>query len=84
MFMHRYDEGTCLFFISINRKFIGFFVCFVFRFGMDGLTTNTSGMMTTDLQDLSSQAVSTNPSNPADVLTAGTTVSPEDAANAVS
>ena len=33
---------------------------------------------------LSSQAVSTNPSNPADVLTAGTTVSPEDAANAVS
>jgi len=50
---------------------------------MDGLTTNTSGMMTTDLQDLSSQAVSTNPSNPADVLTAGTTVSPEDAANAL-
>ena len=53
------------------------------RFGMDGLTSNTSGMMTTDLQDLSSQAGS-NPSNPADVLTAGATVSPEDAANAVS
>ncbi len=51
---------------------------------MDGLTANASGMMTTDLQDLSSQAVSANPSNPADVLTAGTTVSPEDAANAVS
>ena len=66
------------------ENLLDFFVCFVFRFGMDGLTTNTSGMMTTDLQDLSSQAVSTNPSNPADVLTAGTTVSPEDAANAVS
>ena len=51
---------------------------------MDGLTTNTSGMITTDLQDLSAQAGSSNPSNPADVLTAGATVSPEDAANAVS
>ena len=55
-----------------------------FSFGMDGLTTNTSGMITTDLQDLSAQPGSSNPSNPADVLTAGATVSPEDAANAVS
>ena len=69
---------------NMNRKFIGFLFALFFRFGMDGLTNNTSGMMSTDLQDLSSQAVSTNPSNPADVLTAGTTVSPEDAANAVS
>ena len=53
---------------------------------MDGLASGTSGIIATDLQDLSAAQPNSAANNPgaADVLTAAGTVSPEEAANAVS